>query len=126
MLKNTLILPEKAGPLAGRLLGAAIADLDVTLMLIFGRGPKIEQIVNWADQLCNKTRVTETSNMRRVVWVMDSDPDEVQAIIKPILGGKNPIVAVLNFHDKLSGTIDDVNAINPLKLELEFAKGHKV
>lgn len=126
MLKNTLILPDNAGPLAGRLLSAAIADLDVVLMLVFGKGTKIEQIVNWADQLCNKTRVSETSNMRRVVWVMNSDLDEVQTIVKPLLGAKKPIVAVLNFYDKLSGTLDDVNAINPLKLELEFAKGHKV
>jgi hypothetical protein len=126
MLKNTLILPENDGPLAASLLKGAIDDFDVVLMLVFGKGDKIQTIVEWADKLCNKTRVNETYNVRRVVWIMNPEQKEVAVILKPILGEKSPIVAVLNFHDKLSGSLDDIAKITPLKLELEFAKGHKV
>lgn len=126
MLKNTLILPENDGPLAARLLAAAIADLDVVLMLVFGKDASVEQVVEWADQLCNKTRVSETYNVRRVVWIMNPAANEIQEILKPLLGAKEPVVAVLNFHDKVAGSFQDISKVNPLRLELEFAKGHKV
>ena len=125
MLKNTLILPED-GALAGKYLSDAIADLDVILMMILGKDDKLTQIVEWADQLCNKTRVSDTFNARKVVWIRNPEQAEVGAILKPILGDKKAVVAVLNFHDKLTGTLNDIDKINPLKLELEFAKGHKV
>ena len=126
MLKNTLILPENDGVLAAKLLQEAIDDLDVVLMLVFGKDERIQTVVEWADKLCNKTRIDETYNVRHVVWIMNPKQKEVTGILKPILGDKSPIIAVLNFHDKLSGSIDDSAKINPLKLAIEFAKGHKV
>lgn len=125
MLKNTLILPEGDSALAAKLLGEAIADLDVILMLILGKGEKFEQIVRWADQLCNKTRVSDAYNMRRVVWIRDASADEVKSVLEPILAGKSPAVAVLNFYDKLVESLLDIEKLNPLKLEIAFSKGHK-
>lgn len=125
MLRNTLILPENDSVLAAKLLRTAIADLDVVLMIVCGQGDEVEQVVVWADQLCNKTRVNDNFNVRRVVWVLNPATDDIQAVLRPIVGEKAPIVSVLNFHDKVVGSLSDIRKISPLRLELEFAKGHK-
>jgi hypothetical protein len=125
MLKNTLILPESDAKLAASLLWEAIESLDVVLMLVIGKDGDQEQVVRWADALCQKTRVNESINLRHVVWVRKPDVKPVRQILDPILGeGQRPIVAVLNFHDELRTTIGKTAKIRPLLLENAFAKGH--
>ena len=51
MLRNTLILPESDARLAAKMLQEAIDRLDVILMMVFGKGDDVLQIVEWADQL---------------------------------------------------------------------------
>jgi len=122
MLKNTLILPGNDDALAGHLLAGAIADLNVILMLILGDG-SLQQIVGWADQLCEKTKLSNGANARHVIWVHDPQLPSVHSILSPILGTTAPVVAVLNFYDKLMATLDDSGDIDPLTLEMAFLKG---
>src|SRR6266853_1229636 len=103
MLKNTLILPAGDDALAATLLRNAINDLDVILMLVFGTGANIEQIITWADQLCNKTNAGGVM-VRRVVWIT-SATGAVAAILTPIAGAASPMVAVLGFHGDLKASI---------------------
>lgn len=122
MLKNTLILPSNDDALAGQLLKDAIADLDVILMLVLGGG-EVHQFVDWADQLCEKTKLSNGYNVRHVVWVQNPQLPLVQSTLLPLLVTIAPVVAVLNFYDKLMATIDDPNDIDPLALEEAFLKG---
>lgn len=126
MLKNTLILPVDKDELAAQLLEGAIADLNVVLMLIFGEGDAVQQAVQWADKLCDKFAVPGSPSLRRVVWVRRKESPLVWRILEPILGPKPPMIAVLNFHDKLSAKFDGNAPVTPLKLEIAFLKGHKV
>jgi hypothetical protein len=125
MLKNTLILPTDDPELAARLLQQAIDDLDVILMLVFGMGADVEQIVAWADQLCNKSNFG-IGNFRRVVWIPDlSQP--VRDVLAPIFVAAGvetePLVAVLNFHDVLKASLTPQDAIGPIVLEKVFLQG---
>jgi len=123
MLRNTLILPPDDAT-AGKLLSEAISDLNVILMLVLGVNGT-DQVVGWADQLCEKTKLSDGTNARHVVWVQNPDLPSVRTIISPILGSTTPIVAVLNFYDKLMVTLDDISEIDPIALELAFVEGGK-
>lgn len=124
MLRNTLILPESDARLAAKLLRDAIEAVDTVLMLVFGKGPEIEQIVRWADLLCNKTRMTPTYNPRAVVWIRRPDVRSVRSVLDPIVGeGREPIVAVLDFYDNLRAELGAADTIKPLDLELAFLEG---
>ena len=72
MLENTLILPETDARFAAELLAEAVEDLDVVLMLVFGKDETAKQIVRWADLLCSKTSVGPGTNLRKVVWIRDA------------------------------------------------------
>ena len=122
MLKNTLILPDNNDALAGKLLTDAIANLNVILMLVLGDSD-LQQIVDWADQLCEKTKLSNGANVRHVVWVQNPQLPSVKIILSPILGATLPVVAVLNFYDKLMATLDDPSEIDPIELEEAFLKG---
>jgi len=124
MLKHTLILPDKAadGALAAKLLQSAIDALDVVLMLVYGSDAKASQIVDWADQLCNKTQIDDT-NLRRVVWIRNPDAKEVHALLANIVNAKAPRVVVLDFHDQPKATLKDADDIDPIELEKAFLKG---
>jgi hypothetical protein len=127
MLKNTLILPAEAGDgaLSARLLREAIDALGVVVMLIFGRDPKVEEIVGWADQLCEKFQMTPSVNLRRVVWIRNGEVPEVRAVLKTLeLSPPLPRVAVLNFFDEVKATLVDGDDIDPIVLEIAFMKGH--
>jgi hypothetical protein len=121
MLKNTLILPTDDDAQAAKLLRDAINDLDVILMLVFGTGATIDQIVTWADQLCNKTNVGGVM-VRRVVWVKAAGA-AVGQVLTPIVGGAPPMVAVLGFHDDVKATIATGGAVDPVILEQAFLQG---
>jgi hypothetical protein len=123
MLRNTLILPSDDA-IAGKLLSDAITDLNVILMLVLGANGT-DQIVGWADQLCEKTRLSDGTNARHVVWVQNPDMQSVHNILAPILGEATPIVAVLNFYDKLMASLNDISEIDPIALELAFVDGGK-
>lgn len=124
MLRNTLIVPETDARLAAKLIREAIDALDVILMFVFGKDAHTQQTVEWADQLCNKTRISDTVNSRRVVWIRNPAPASVIAALNPILGGPPfPRVAVLNFYDRLMGTISEGEMIDPIQLEKLFLKG---
>ncbi len=126
MLSNTLILPESDARLAVRLLADAIDDLDVVLMLIFGRDERAERIVHWADQLANKTKIGDTHNLRHVIWVRRDDSVLLGEKLAEIVGpGDLPSVAVLDFHDKLRHRIEPDAPVDPLTLELAFLEGHR-
>jgi hypothetical protein len=65
-----------------------------------------------------------------VVWVHDpqalAQREEFRKLFKDILdeaGGQLPLVAVLNFHDRLKGAIRPGEPTNPTALELMFARG---
>lgn len=124
MLKHTLILPDKAadGALAAKLLQSAIDALDVVLMLVYGSDATSSRIVDWADQLCNKTQIDDT-NLRRVVWIRNPDAKEVQAILADVVTAKSPRVVVLDFHDQAKATLRDSDDIDPIALEKAFLKG---
>ena len=127
MLKNTLILPEGDARLAAKLAHEAINALDVILMFIFGKDAVAKQAVEWADQLCNKASVSESFNMRRVVWVRDTSSASVREVLHPVLGNPPyPLAAVLNFHDEKRGEILEGGEVTPIKLERLFLKGHTV
>ena len=121
MLKNTLILPTDDDAQAANLLRDAINDLDVILMLVFGAGANVEQIVTWADQLCNKTNVGGVM-IRRVVWVKTIGT-AVGQVVSPIVGGTLPAVAVLGFHDDLKSSLATGGRIDPIELEKAFLQG---
>jgi hypothetical protein len=125
MLRNTLILPSTDAELASRLLNDAVEALDVVLMLILGDGPRIEQLVAWADQLANRTAVGD-SNVRRVVWIRD--PQTVADQLAALLGSDPlPTVAVMNFHDDIKDRlVDDGQSIGPLMLERAFLRGFEL
>lgn len=126
MLKNTLIVPETDAVLAAQMIQDAIEALDVILMFIFGTSGEAKKAVEWSDKLCEKTRVSETRNMRKVVWVRDPEQKPIRKILDPIIGkGKTPLVVVLNFYDKKKGEIPAGGKINPLALEALFLKGHE-
>lgn len=121
MLKNTLILPTDDDAQAATLLQNAIADLDVILMLVFGAGAAIDQIVAWADQLCNKTN-TGGVMLRRVVWIKAAGGGVTQ-VLTPIVGANLPMVAVLGFHDDLKMSLAPGAAVDPIILEQAFLQG---
>jgi hypothetical protein len=125
MLRNTLILPDD-GAVARRLFAAAVTDLDVVLMLIIGADERTEQLVNWADQLANKTLSVDGTNLRRVVWIRDPGP--VGETLAAIFGDDPlPTVAVLNFHDEVRERLaDDGQNIGPITLERAFLRGFQV
>ena len=124
MLKNTLILPESDARLASTMLQEAIDRLDVILMLIFGKGEDVLRIVEWADQLCEKTRISETATVRRIVWIRNIQPLSIQAVLDSLIDvAAPPRVAVLNFHDQLRGTLAVGETARPLQLERLFLKG---
>lgn len=124
VLNNTLQLPKADPKLACQLLDQAISKHQV-LMLILGEEHK--QIVEWADQLCNKTQTGDT-NMRRVVWVLDPDATQLEEKITSILGGASPAVAVLNLYGNFACQLPEdgetVADIDPIQLETAFLKGH--
>ena len=127
MLKHTLILPAGAneGELSARLLQEAIDALDVVVMLVFGPDPKAEQIVAWADQLCDKTQMTPGVNLRGVVWIRNGDVPEARVVLGTLqLSPPLPRVAVLNFFDEVKATLVDGDDIDPIALERAFLKGH--
>jgi hypothetical protein len=133
VLRNTLILPADNVRLAAQLLHDAIGDLDVVLMLIFGTGPDVTQIVVFADQLANKTRMDVGGNLRRVVWIADAaalegtgEFPQLFADIRAKARGALPLAAVLNFHDKVMAAIAVDQLADPIKLELLFLEGHKL
>ena len=130
MLRNTLILPADNPNLAAKLLRDAIADLDVTLMLVFGVAEPAGEVVQVADQLANKTPTAGGGNLRRVVWVHDPAALEATnefkglfARIRQETGGPLPLVAVLNFHDQVRGVIRPGERTNPTALELLYVQG---
>jgi len=126
MLKNTLILPRDDDQLAAYLLGHAINDLTVVLMLVIDPQRKAQQIVEWADLLCEKTR-TGSGNMRRVVWIMDPATPKIREILAHILGaGNQPFVAVLNFYDQVKAGLGYNDHIDPIVLEKAFLAGHRL
>lgn len=119
---NTLVLPSDDDQLAGQLLSDAINNLEVILMLILG-GTERKQLVDWADQLCNKAKAPDGSNSRHVVWILNPDLPSVRAILDPIFGGASPVVAVLNFYDVMKECITDAADLDPIALEKAFVKG---
>jgi hypothetical protein len=125
MLRNTLILPSTDAGLAARLFQEAIEDLDVVLMLIVGEGPRIEQLVAWADQLANKTMAMSV-NVRRVVWIRD--PHAIAEQLSALLGSDPlPTITVLNFHDQVKDRlVDDGQNLVPLMLERSFLRGFEL
>lgn len=124
MLRNTLILPETDASLAARNLKDAIDALDVILMLVFGKASQAQQIVEWADRLCEKTRTAGGATVRKVVWIRnDPVPAPIRNVLSGIIKGAPPLVAVLNFHDELRGTMAAGNTIDPVRLELLFLRG---
>jgi hypothetical protein len=132
MLRHTLILPETDVRYAARLFRDAIDALDTVLMLAFGKDDRSKQIVAWADRLADKTGAVATLvgttmvfNPRHVVWIRDPDPASLREVLTPILGPELPRVAVLNFHDVLKGRLEEQDTIDPVALELLFAKGHQ-
>lgn len=126
MLENTLILPETDARLAAGLLTSAIDDLTVVLMIVFGKGPEAKQIVEWADQLCRKTRIADDFNLRHVVWIRDPSPASLRAVLDPIIGtGEAPLAIVLNFNDQVKDTLAAGAQVTPTDLELMFARGHQ-
>jgi len=126
MLKYTLILPDADEQLAAKLLRAAIDDLNVVLMLVFGQGEKAEQVIAWADQLCAKFENVEGQSFRRVVWNRHPEMPAVRNILDPILSGAMPFVAVLNFFNRLKAILNFDEEIDPIALEIAFMKGHQV
>jgi hypothetical protein len=123
MLRHTLILPEGDGPLAARLLDEAIDALDVVLMLVLGADPRAEQITDWADQLCNRTQMTPSVNLRRVVWIREPEVVEVKVILSRLsLSNPLPRVAVLDFYDQVRARLEEPD-IDPMALEIAFLKG---
>ena len=133
MLRNTLILPADDPQRAARLLHQAIDALDVVLMLIFGSSDEVEQIVQFADQLANKTKMDLGVNLRRVVWIADAGALEATgefgqlfADMRAKTGGALPLAAVLNFHDKVMAVIAVGQLADPIKLERLFLEGHKL
>ena len=125
MYKNTLILTESDAKLAAEMLRKAIDDLNVVLMLVIGKDAKTKQIVDWADKLADKGRITGDYNLRQVVWIRKPDVAPVREILDAILGEPRVVVAVLNFHDKVVATLNESDTIDPLTLEGLFLKGHK-
>jgi hypothetical protein len=125
MLKNTLILPDSDARLAAGLLQDAIDTLDVILMMVFGRSPEATEVVGWADRLCDKTRLESGGTIRRVVWIRSPDSKSVQSVLEGVTldGPTLPLVAVLNFHDELRGTILVEEEVRPVILERFFLKG---
>jgi hypothetical protein len=120
MLKNTLILPDDDA-LAAQQLTDAINGPDVILMIVFGAGADIEQIVTSADQLCDKANAGGVM-IRRVVCVKALTP-RVMQILTPIVGATTPMVAVLGFHDDLKEVIPPGASVDPIILEQAFLKG---
>ncbi len=126
MLKNTLIVPETDARLAARLVQEAIDTLDIVLMFVFGKDDQAKQTVEWADQLCNKTRISDTFNIRKVIWIRNAAPATLRTVLNSFLGDKPvPRVAALNFHDQLKGTIPEGGEIDPIKLEMLFVEAQK-
>jgi hypothetical protein len=132
MLRHTLILPETDARYAAQLLRDAIDALDTVLMLAFGKDDRAKQIVVWSDQLAAKTGAVSTMvgttmvfNPRHVVWIRDPEPASLRDVLTPILGTKIPRAAVLNFFDRLKGRLEEQDTIDPIELEVLFAKGHQ-
>jgi len=126
MLKNTLIVPETDSLLAAKMIRESIDALDVILMFIFGKSAEAKQAVEWSDKLCEKTRISEIRNMRKVVWVRDTEASPIRKMLDPIIGtGTAPLAVVLNFYDKKMGEIPVGAEFDPLILEALFLKGHQ-
>jgi hypothetical protein len=123
MLKNTLILPVDDPVLAQRLLEEAIDDLDLVLMLIFGKGEAIERIVGWADKLCNKGSFGTGLSFRRALWIRDPDAPAVHEALERVALENPPVVAVLNFHDKVRARLESADGVSPTILEQAFLRG---
>jgi hypothetical protein len=126
MLENTLILPETDARLAAQLFRDSVESLNHVLLLVFGKDERSRQLVEWADKLARKTRVSGTFNPRRVVWIRDDSSATLRKELDPILGvDVTPRVAMLNFHDKLEVVLNEGDVIDPVALEKAFAKGEK-
>lgn len=128
MLRNTLILPDNDARLAAELVREAIDTLDVILMFVFGKDDHAKQIVDWADQLADRTNFSESVSVRHVVWVRFADRESVPATLRTELdtvfgGGEYPLVGVLNFHDQLKGSLSNTDDVDPIALEKLFLKG---
>jgi hypothetical protein len=130
MLRNTLTLPTDDPNLAAQQLRTAISDLSVVPMLVLGTGAEVEQIVDWADQLCDKTDFG-TGNLRHVIWIRQPDVEpvhgvlhnEIQKAAETFGQGNPPLVLVLNFHTAVKAVLREGDVIDPLELELAFAAG---
>jgi hypothetical protein len=122
----TIVLPETDENFSAQALQAAIDDFGVILMLVFGTSAKARLAVEIADALCAGTDAPGV-RMRRVVWVRDPNLPKLEAIVRPILGGKKktwPLVAVLNFTDVLKATLGKQDVIDELELEIAFLSGY--
>lgn len=128
MLRHTTIVPETDARAAAKMITEAIGSLDVVLMILLGKGEvvpgtKMDDVVNIADQLCNKTQFGAV-NLRHVVWVRDLSPQSIRDALKDYVDLDNPPVGVvLNFHDKKMGTVTK-DKLEPYDMEVTFAKGH--
>jgi len=127
MLRNTLTLPTDDPNLAAQQLRTAISDLSVVPMLVLGTGAEVEQIVDWADQLCDKTDFG-TGNLRHVIWIRQPEVEpvhgvlhnEIQNAAEAFGQGNPPLVLVLNFHNAIKAVLREGDVIDPLELELAF------
>lgn len=126
MLRNTLILPETDARHAARLLRDAVDDLEVVLMLVFGKDDRAKQVVGLADRLCRGMRVEQGTELRRVVWIRRTDAASIREVLNSLLEEERlPLVAVLDFFDEVRGTLPPDAEPTPIDLERLFLQGHK-
>jgi hypothetical protein len=124
MLRHTLILPEKDAALAARLLQEAIDDLSIIPMIVLGKGPRTEQVVRWADQLCARSETPDGECFRRVVWIRDPSPKAIQDVMKLWEDfNTDAKLMVLNFHQQVKVALSNLANVDPIALEAAFLKG---
>jgi hypothetical protein len=126
MYRNTLVLPEGDPQWSADSLRAAIENLTVILMLVFGVDTRAQQAIRWADMLAERGRLPNGQNMRHVVWVRNPGEKLLQPILTPILSNQSDVsVVVLNFHDQPRAYIKVSDPLTPIALEAAFLDGQK-
>jgi len=127
MLRNTLVLPENDPQWSAGSLRAAIDELTVILMLVFGTDSRAQQAVTWADMLAERGRLPNGQNIRHVVWVRNPGEPLLRNILDPMLSGRRDLTAaVLNFHDELRAAVAASDPLTPITLESAFLKGQQL
>lgn len=125
-LNRTVIMPPADVALSTKLLTSLVFDEDVLVMLVFGRGAGVEEIVRRADR---RAYAVVGGIQRKVGWILDPNP--LAAVLQRIDPRKerfdasnlNDIAAIaVSLGNRVGDVVRAGETIDFARIELAFVR----